>query len=172
MRLPIPPPGLSGFCFLRCCTRLAALKQKILVPRRGLEPPRSYPLVPETSASTNSATWASQEAAILARIFRIFDSAEKSLKSSRGAVRCGAVPGCWCCCSLGCWAGSRVGIKRAGQTKNPADCEICRVSCLVPRRGLEPPRSYPLVPETSASANSATWAFRVLFLEICPKSSK
>ena len=27
-----------------------------MVPRRGLEPPRFYPLVPETSASTNSAT--------------------------------------------------------------------------------------------------------------------
>src|SRR5215468_2214142 len=27
-----------------------------LVPGRGLEPPRCYPLVPETSASTNSAT--------------------------------------------------------------------------------------------------------------------
>jgi hypothetical protein len=32
-----------------------------MVPRKGLEPPRSYSLVPETSASTNSATWASQE---------------------------------------------------------------------------------------------------------------
>ena len=35
-----------------------------LVPRRGLEPPRFYPLVPETSASTNSATWAGASAAI------------------------------------------------------------------------------------------------------------
>ena len=31
---------------------------KWLVPRRGLEPPRLASLVPETSASTNSATWA------------------------------------------------------------------------------------------------------------------
>ncbi len=32
--------------------------------------------------------------------------------------------------------------------------------CLVPRKGLEPPRCYSLVPETSASTNSATWAFQ------------
>src|SRR5215471_13481365 len=32
--------------------------QLALVPRRGLEPPRLAALVPETSASTNSATWA------------------------------------------------------------------------------------------------------------------
>ena len=31
---------------------------------------------------------------------------------------------------------------------------------VVPRKGLEPPRCYSLVPETSASTNSATWAFR------------
>ena len=31
------------------------------MPRRGLEPPRLSALVPETSASTNSATWAFQE---------------------------------------------------------------------------------------------------------------
>ena len=38
----------------------------IVVPKRGLEPPRLSALVPETSASTNSATWASQETASIA----------------------------------------------------------------------------------------------------------
>ena len=32
-----------------------------MVPRRGLEPPRLAALVPETSASTNSAIWADAE---------------------------------------------------------------------------------------------------------------
>ena len=36
-------------------------EEKLLVPGRGLEPPRCYPLVPETSASTNSATRAGEE---------------------------------------------------------------------------------------------------------------
>ena len=40
---------------------------QIVVPKRGLEPPRLAALVPETSASTNSATWASQETASIAR---------------------------------------------------------------------------------------------------------
>ena len=33
-------------------------KSFAFVPRRGLEPPRIAPLVPKTSAYTNSATWA------------------------------------------------------------------------------------------------------------------
>jgi hypothetical protein len=36
-----------------------------LVPGRGLEPPRCYPLAPEASASTNSATRAGCEGAAM-----------------------------------------------------------------------------------------------------------
>ena len=43
-----------------------------------------------------------------------------------------------------------------GKDKNPGGLQ----DQMVPRKGLEPPRSYSLVPETSASTNSATWAFQ------------
>jgi hypothetical protein len=42
----------------RPATIILLIIKKLLVPRRGLEPPRIAPLVPETSASTSSATWA------------------------------------------------------------------------------------------------------------------
>ena len=47
--------------FMRTMGRLGIVWDVDLVPGRGLEPPRCYPLVPETSASTNSATRAGEE---------------------------------------------------------------------------------------------------------------
>ena len=50
LRLSSPLLKKEAITLLLFCT--------LRVPRRGLEPPRIAPLVPKTSAYTNSATWA------------------------------------------------------------------------------------------------------------------
>ena len=145
--------GLSGFSFQikpsvsgnkkavdrksTACSVFDSSNAMSLVPRRGLEPPRCYSLVPETSASTNSAIWASQEASDY-RSTGVHLRAEQD-ESAKITVRCNASQ------------------KKANDLWSSAFSGFSLFK-MVPRRGLEPPRCYSLVPETSASTNSAIWA--------------
>ena len=130
-----------------------------LVPRRGLEPPRCYSLVPETSASTNSAIWAFQESLRVYQIKNDFLAGSQFCAHDDAFTTQAPMRGLTARAPTSMTTMIGAGKKKATGGRWLESKDLVRVYLnLVPRRGLEPPRCYSLVPETSASTNSAIWA--------------
>ena len=104
-----------------------------LVPRRGLEPPRFYPLVPETSASTNSATRAR------ARMLRRDARDVNARRANPKGIRAPAI--------------ALIGPVQSPSTYTSARCQKPprRILALAPRA---PPMALPLNPPSPALARA------------------
>ena len=95
----------------RWCPEKDAARKK-MVPRRGLEPPRCYPLLPESSASTNSATWAIVFSCWLGAALSTGFLGQPALPVQRSACRRAATFSFWKPCFLSAFFALRMLYRR------------------------------------------------------------